>query len=494
VIAATDALARARADVRTGRILESVRLQLAEAQRPDAVLSSGPPAVALSPDCRYLLYPTRSRHLALADWKAGRVHWTAPVGGTGLSQHIAPVFSSDGSKVSAGGLYQPLTYGPETFPPLHVWQAATGQQLPGWAPGAGRRACVAFSPDGTRVAAVAGDAIRTDNRLTARDLAAGRPLLNTTGGFGLWLAVAPDNRTVLVTEENHIVGRDLATGRVTRSLDFIPRQDKAFMEWRLSKGPWDRVGHLLTCPFTFSPDGRLFAVGCVAEQTGAAQIRVFEWAGFGERFRLTGHAGPVRALAFSPDGKRLASGSEDTTLLLWDLSRAWAPAPRKAPSAREALWARLGGPEVGPAWKAMRELAARPDVALSLLKERLRPAAPLAVTEADVPDLVRRLGAAAFAERERAARDLRHLGPRAVPLLRKALAGAPSLEVRRRLEALLRDADRPDPALRRTSRAVEILEQIGGPRARAVLESLAGGAPGQALTEQARAALVRMKR
>ncbi|MBY0528552.1 MAG: WD40 domain-containing protein [Gemmataceae bacterium] len=38
-----------------------------------------------------------------------------------------------------------------------------------------------------------------------------------------------------------------------------------------------------------------------------------------ERARLTGHLARVLSVAFAADGKTLASGSEDTTILVWDV-------------------------------------------------------------------------------------------------------------------------------------------------------------------------------
>jgi hypothetical protein len=206
-------------------------------------------------------------------------------------------------------------------------------------------------------------------------------------------------------------------------------------------------------------------------------------------------AGFADCLALAPDGRVLATGHADGTILLWDLAPAHkALAPASGDREPAACWEDLARENARAAYLAIDRLAQAPAAALLLLRDRLR---PVAIDPRWLAERLADLDSSTFAVREAASRALAEVAEAVEPDLRQALEKTPSPEARRRLRHILeasRPAAVPPAAEVRRLRALAVLERIGSGEARATLRQLARGATGALLTREARAALGRLDR
>jgi hypothetical protein len=175
---------------------------------------------------------------------------------------------------------------------VRVWDLATGREaLTLWGSIAPVRS-VAFSPDGARLASAG-----SDGRVRVWDLASGLEALALGGPLGsVWaVAFSPDgSRLAAGGRDGALRVWDLATGREALTL----RGHTGFVQ-----------------SVAFSPDGARLAS---ADSDGA--VRVWDLATGQEVLTLRGHTGFVQSVAFSPDGARLASAGEDGSVRVWDAS------------------------------------------------------------------------------------------------------------------------------------------------------------------------------
>jgi hypothetical protein len=163
---------------------------------------------------------------------------------------------------------------------------------------------------------------------------------------------------------------------------------------------------------------------------------------------------------------------------------------RSLPRMSDPTWDELASPEPRVGHQAVWGMCNEPARAVALLKERLKPVASPPAKE--LAALIDDLGAESFAKREAAQKRLREFGQTIEPSVREAASTAANPEGKRRLNQLLTECQSiasrtPDEI--RAVRAVQVLERIGNPESRRLLEACAKGADAAILTRQARTAL-----
>jgi WD40 repeat protein len=457
-------------------------------------------ALALAADGQTVAVGSFDKRLRLWDVRTGKERLPGGRGHGGAVQAVA--FAADGkSVVTASGAQEVLVWDAATAealcevplaraetvaltaggsclataglrPLLHVRDLMTGRALHKLAVPPGEYTCLALAPSGHAAALGMGKAIYlSDPEMVEESTVLGGTSLVSAAAF------APDGRTVATAGSGGTVRLwETATGKEVLTLH----------------RPVDEVTAV-----SFSPDGCVLAAACRDRPVAGGRahqhhVRLWHVATGRELALLRGPQIRITALAFSPDGRRLACGLADTTTLLCEVEPLPAVTQKEdAPVNLDSRWADLGGADAAGAYRAIWAVAATSDRGVAYLRARLPPFPPQ--TGDEIRRLIADLDSDKYSVREAATRRLRDLGRLAEPFVREARVRKSSLEVQRRLDKLAEAVRGPlSPEVLRGVRAVQALERIGTPAARQVLEALAAGAPEARLTREARAAVERL--
>lgn len=229
-----------------------------------------PAAVGFSPDGR--LIAAKAGGITLWDTASGREVGTLAASGYSYA------FSPDGRFIAASGKQDKT---------LALWDIGNGHLVKTFKGYGTSTEFVRFSPNGSVLAASS-----SLSGVELREAASGRVIKSHSANYGKNFAFPRDGGWFALARYGNVLLMDTVSGQEKKTLT---GSDK----WVTS--------------VAVSPDGRLVAASASYGKT----IKLWD-AGTGSIVRELEDDSVVEAVAFSPDGRVLASGSGDKTLKLWD--------------------------------------------------------------------------------------------------------------------------------------------------------------------------------